>query len=342
MANVRYLKVDEYALWDRFVDQSEQGSIFSKSWWLTATTNNNFEICVCEGDGEIFAGMPLPFFNTGNIRMPKLTQSVGILFKDKIDTKLQKKLTNQKEHTNLIIEHIKDGIKNLDLSFHYNYNYWSPLFWLGFKQTTKYTYLIDYEDFQADTHFVSFSKGHKWVLNKAARNADLVIEELSDLEMFYREAEKTYQRKGLKISYSFAQLKAIDDVLSQNEARKIFKISDKDGNIHAVNYYLYDQNEVYYWLGASDEQHRGSGAHTYLIWHSIKYFSDKSKRFNFGGSMMEEVDKNFRNFGSRPAPYYQIYKYGMKQMLLNGIKNNLPKNAKTTIKKILFSVIPGR
>jgi hypothetical protein len=335
MTTVRFLETEEYPAWDRFVDQTDQGSIFSKSWWLALTTKDQFKICVVEGDGEIFAGLPLPYFSTGNVRMGRLSQSGGLLFKEKKDAKLQKKLTNQKEHTNLIFEFIRDRMKSFDINFHYNYGFWSPLFWLGFKQTTKYTYVIDYDQFDAADQFVNLSKGHKWVVNKAARNEDLSITEISDLDLFYREAKKTYARKDITIGYSFEELARLDAALKEHDARKIFAVVDRENNVHAVNYYIYDGNEVYYWLGASDEQHRNSGAHTFLIWHAIKYFSDKTKRFNFGGSMMEDVDKNFRNFGATPAPYYRIYKLGALGTALDVLKESMPREIKGRIKRNL-------
>lgn len=338
MTTVRFLTPEEYPAWDNFVDQTDQGSLFSKSWWLAVTTKNSFRICVAEGDGEIFAGLPLPYYDTRHIRMPRLSQSGGILFREKKDTKLQKKLTNQKEYTNLIFEFIRDQIKTFDISFNHNYAYWSPLFWLGFKQTTKYTYLIDYKDFDATGHFVSLSKGHKWVVNKAARNESLSIKEISDLDVFYHEAKKTYARKNLNIGYSLEELAQLDLVLKEQNARKIFIVTDDENNIHAVNYFIYDKNEVYYWLGASDEQHRSSGGHTYLIWHAIKYFSDKTERFNFGGSMMEDVDKNFRNFGATPAPYYRIYKYGLLGSMRNLLRESMPNEIKARIKKSIGSL----
>lgn len=318
------------------MDQTDQGSVFSKSWWLAVTTNNNFKICVVEGDGEIFAGLTLPYFEGGHVRMARLSQSGGMLFREKRDAKLQKRLTNQKEHTNLIFEFIRGQTKTFDINFHYNYDFWSPLFWLGFKQTTKYTYVIDYADFDAAEHFVSLSKGHKWVVNKAARNDELKISEISDLGLFYQEAKKTYARKNLTIGYSLEELGRIDAALADRGARKMFAVTDNENNIHAVNYYIYDSSEVYYWLGASDEQHRNSGAHTFLIWHAIKHFSDKTKRFNFGGSMMEDVDKNFRNFGAAPMSYYRIYKLGLLKAAIGLIRENVSAELKSKIKKNLM------
>ncbi|SGY94534.1 Putative uncharacterized protein [Moritella viscosa] len=304
----RFLKESEYEWWDKFVDSSQQGFIFSKSWWLESVTSGDFKICIFEGDNEILAGMPLPFFNEKRIRMPPLTQSLGVLFLHPSNTRIQKQLTNQKEHTRKIYEFIRGNISDINLNFHYNYTYWSPLYWEGFKQTTRYTFCIDYKNFDENEYFKSFSKGHKWTLNKVAKKSDLIVEELTDLSFFYSQAKKTYERQNIEIGYSFEFLKVLDDHLSRNNARKMFKISDADGNVHAVNYIIYDNNEAYYFLGASDVDFRKSGAHTYLIWYVIKYFSEQVNLFNFGGSMLESVEKNFRNFSANQKPYYVIKK----------------------------------
>ena len=89
----------------------------------------------------------------------------------------------------------------------------------------------------------------------------------------------------------------------------ILKIVDSQNQIHAITFYLHNQKEVYYWLGASDEKLRDSGGHTYLTWYAIRYFSDKVHIFNFGGSMIEHVERNFRNFSSKPCQYFKL-QYG--------------------------------
>jgi len=89
----------------------------------------------------------------------------------------------------------------------------------------------------------------------------------------------------------------------------ILKIVDSQNQIHAITFYLHNQKEVYYWLGASDEKLRDSGGHTYLTWYAIRYFSSKVHFFNFGGSMIEHVERNFRNFSSKPRQYFKL-QYG--------------------------------
>lgn len=307
---VKFLKESEYIKWDEFVDASPQGFIFSKSYWLKIITKNDFKICVLENENEIFAGLPLPNFSQNKITNILFTQSLGILYRDMIGIKRQKILTNEKEYTKKIIEFLREKtkIKEINLNFSPKYEYWLPLYWEGFKQTTRYTYYIDYTKVNLEEEFTKFSKGHKWTLNKVEKNKDILIEETEDLDMVYSILEKTYERQGKKIGYSKEMLKNIYNVLREKNEIKIFKIfNKKDEKVHATTIFIYDKKEVYYCLGGSDIEYRKEGTHTYLIWYAINYFSKITKKFNFGGSMLEEVEKNFRNFNGELTPYFNIY-----------------------------------
>lgn len=307
---VKYLTEEEYQKWDEFVDSSPQGFIFDYSWWTAILTENDFKICALFDDDDIIvAGIILPFFSKGHIHMPILTQSQGILFEDmskRNNMRLQKQMTTQKEYTNAIWSFIEIDIKSLNLQFNYNYDYWSPLFWKGCQQTTRYTYIIDYSGYVPSEEFKRFSKGHKWILNKVEKKSDLKVVETENVDEYLRESTKTYERQGSKRLYSDKIVKELYKELKQRGMAKIFKCVDPEGRIHGITFFIYNKKEVYYWLGASDAELRESGGHTYLVWYGIQYFADKVKTFNFGGSMIEAVERNFKNFSSLPKPYYVI------------------------------------
>ena len=140
---VRYLLEDDYETWNHFVEQSPQGFIWDYSWWLEIVTDGDYKICALfDDDNLIVAGISLPFFSTGTIRQPLLTQSLGMLYEDMSkhnNMRLQKQLTNQKEYSNQIIDFVLNDFKRFSICFNYNYDYWLPLYWKGFKQTTRYT-----------------------------------------------------------------------------------------------------------------------------------------------------------------------------------------------------------
>lgn len=307
---VKYLDKAEYPSWDKFVETSPQGFIFDYSWWADILTNGDFKICaLLDEDNLIVAGIVLPFFDKKYIHNPILTQSMGILYEDmskRNNMRQQKQLTKQKEYTNALWDFFSKDINRISVRFNYHFDYWSPLYWKGCEQTTKYTYVIDYGDYVPEEEFKRFSKGHKWILNRVEKKSDLKIVETEDVDEYLRESLKTYDRQGTKRAYSDDIVRALYFELKQRDMVKIFKCVDPQGQIHGIAIFIYDQREVYYWLGASDSKLRDSGGHTYLVWHAIQYFADKTKSFNFGGSMIEAVEKNFRNFSSLPKSYYLI------------------------------------
>lgn len=305
---VKYLNQCEYGMWDNFVATSPQGYVWDYSWWVSIL-NNNFKICaLIDDDNLIVAGIVLTFAESRAVVGPKLTQSTGLLFQDmsKINNmRYQKQLTNQKEYTKQIFDFIEKDFDVFQIKFHYNYEYWLPLYWRGYKQTTCYTYIIDFKDYILEEEFKRFSKGHKWTLNKVEKKSDLEVYEVDDIEEYLQESNKTYLRQGVKRPYTDELIKQLYCELRLRNMVKIFKIEDSHKNIHAIACYLISHNEVYYWLGASDENLRDSGGHTYLTWYAIKYFSKQVRFFNFGGSMIEHVERNFRNFGSP----FRLYSY---------------------------------
>jgi hypothetical protein len=277
-----------------------------------------------DDDNIIVAGIPLPFFSTKRICQPILTQSLGMLFEDmdkRNNMRLQKKLTNQKEYSNYLVDCFLKDIHKFVICFNYNYDYWLPLYWKNFTQTTRYTYVIDYNNYILEDEFKRFSKGHKWTLNKVEKKSDLHVVESTDVEEYLRESDKTYLRQGTKKPYSNELVRSLHKILREHQMCTIFKIVDSNDRIHAIEYYIHNNQEVYYWLGASDDTLRDSGGHTYLTWYAIKYFSKKVRFFNFGGSMIEYVERNFRNFSATPRQYFLI-SY-VDKPLINQIKQTI-------------------
>lgn len=330
--SVRYLLGEDYETWNRFVDESPQGFIWDYSWWLDAITNSDFKICALfDDDNLIVAGLSLPFFSTHSICQPPLTQSLGVLYEDmskRNNMRLQKRLTNQKEYSNQIIDFVLKDIKRFSINFNYNYDYWLPLYWKGFKQSTRYTYMIDYSNYILDEEFKRFSKGHKWVLNKVEKKSDLKVVKVDNVEEYLVESDKTYQRQRVKKPYSNEMVRRLHREVTSRNMGTILKIIDSENQTHAIAFYLHNNKEVYYWLGASDEKLRDSGGHTYLTWYAIRYFADKVRFFNFGGSMIEYVERNFRNFSATPRQYFHI-QYGYDTLL---------EDCKTVVKKILHKI----
>lgn len=98
---------------------------------------------------------------------------------------------------------------------------------------------------------------------------------MDDVEEYLRESDKTYQRQGVDKPYSNDIVRRLYKEIMNRQMGTLLKIIDDKNQTHAIAFYLHNDREVYYWLGASDEKLRDSGGHTYLTWYAIRYFADK-------------------------------------------------------------------
>lgn len=103
---IKYLDKDEYDIWDKFVEESPYGSIFSKSYWLEKVSNE-FRILVAEENNKIVGGIALPSMYGKLYKDPKLTPQLGVvLFKPNNKQKYCSVLSKQIEITEALIKNL--------------------------------------------------------------------------------------------------------------------------------------------------------------------------------------------------------------------------------------------
>ncbi|MGQ4876333.1 MAG: methicillin resistance protein [Promethearchaeia archaeon] len=300
--------------------------IFSKDWWLDAVCGEgNWNVVLVENGGEIIAS--LPYFKKKKylfniITMPLLTQNFKLWIRYPKGQKYAGKLAYEKK----VIFEIINKLPKCDmfnLNFHYSLTNWLPFYWEGFKQTTKYTYVI--EDLKnIENVFLNFSKSKRKDIKKAEKNIS-IVDNLS-LKKFYEINKLTFERQNLNIPYSFGLINKIDIACDKNNCRKIFFAVDKTHKIHAVMYCIYDDISVYCIMGGQDPSLRYSGAKSLINFEAMKFASKKNLKFDFEGSMIRGVEEFYRSFGSIQKPYFNIIK-------INSKVAQLAKYVKDTLKK---------
>ncbi|MGI6455403.1 MAG: hypothetical protein ACOX5R_07225 [bacterium] len=83
-------------------------------------------------------------------------------------------------------------------NFSYSITNWLPFYWKGFKQSTRYTYVIeDVKDL--DKVFGNISSKYRNKIRKAERCVN-IYEDL-DAETFFKLNELVFERQGMQISY---------------------------------------------------------------------------------------------------------------------------------------------
>lgn len=322
--NAILLNTEDYPKWDEFVDESPQGSIFCYSWWLKESTNDDFRISAVINNDRIIAGMALPYYQSRNIRHPQITQTLGMLYRNLDDMRYSKKLEREKEYVNQIMDLVDNNIKTFNMYFNHNFTNWLPFYWRGYKQTTRYTYVLDYKDRSVDDLWMNLSKTHRQAIKKT-ENLGLNCELSDDIGDFYQVNKKTFENQGLKIPYTFDFLRRMDDALKKRNRRTIFRVVDSNGVTNATSYFINDDKSAYYLMSGADPEKKDNGSQILSLWKGIVHYIDKVDLFDFEGSMMEKIENNNRKFGGIQKPYFAIYKEESMDLMKKGLSGILGK-----------------
>lgn len=290
--------------------------IFSRDWWLDAVCGEDqWDVILIERGNQIIASMPYfrkkkLIFNL--LTQPPLTQHMGIWIRYPDGQKYEKKLSFEKEVLTEIIDRLP-SFDHFQQNFHYSLTNWLPFYWKRFKQTTRYTYVIeDISNFE--TVASGFSHSKRKDINKARKIVN-VYEDL-DASDFYSNHKMTLEKQNQKISYSFDLFEKIYNGSYKNHAGKVLYTIDNIGNIHSAIFVVWDEISAYYLISTIDPDFRNSGSASLLISEMIKYLSNKTKKFDFEGSMIEGVEASFKSFGSIQTPYFLVSKTNSKLLML--------------------------
>lgn len=304
---IRCLNESEHAEWDSLVDESPQGCIFCRSWWLEAVCPNGFELLTVQRGGRIIGGMPLPIsrrFGQRIVSMPPLTQVLGGLLVPSQRTAYEGRLSEEMEVLERLVEAIP-SFSRFSMNFHYSFTNWLPFYWAGYRQTTRYTYVIENLT-DLDKVFSDFDHSKRKNIKKAEKEVS-VHHDLPP-EDFYANHRLTLAKQGESISYSFNLFSRIHHAALENEAGKTWYAIDPEGNIHAAIFVVFDHKSAYYLISTIDPDYRNSGAATLLLREAMVYVSRYTQRFDFEGSMIRGVERSFRRFGAVQTPYFTITK----------------------------------
>lgn len=291
--------------WDDFVDQSPQGSIFCRGWWLQAVCPGSFRLLALRRGDRIVAGMPL--YLKGNparpdIRMPPLTQTLGVLMAPATSQSYEKNLSREMSYMKTLVRHIPEH-RFFSMHFHPSFVNWLPFHWEGFRQTTRYTYVID-DLGDVDKVREQFSHSKRKNIRKAEKLVQ--IREGVGADEFHDHHVHTLGQDGVRIAYEPDLYRRLFEATGERDAGRTWSAVDADGNVHAMIFVVFDNASAYFLISSIDRDFRNSGATALLVMNAIKQVSGHTERFDFEGSMIPGVEKSFRRFGARQTTYFNI------------------------------------
>src|SRR5437763_5089146 len=211
--------------YDEFVAASPQGSVFCTSWWLDAVASGRWRPHELRDGDRIVAAWPTVVERTllGIVhRGPRLAPYLGVLFPPGEGARRRSRELK-------LVEDLLAAIvpyAHLEARCNPGFDYWTPLRWHGFRQTTNYTWrLLDLSDL--DAVFAGFRENIRGHLRAAEKSGTTVVDgTLDDLLEVHRR----------RFAHDPRGIERIDAAAAARGARTILIARDVDGRARAGGY----------------------------------------------------------------------------------------------------------
>ncbi len=305
-----------------FCEQRDDIPLFLQPWWLDAVTqpdDKEWQVLIARNkNGNIEAVMPFLYGSKWGMRYaltPQLTQYTGLWIAPKAGESTTQRLSREKNLQNDIIrqlETLKLGL--FEVKFPLSYNYWSPFYWAGYQQQTRYTYRID-DLSDLGAVYARIDKVKRQHIEAAARNLEVRFD-MKATDFYRLQCSQLSERGSRNVLSEHLATHLIDTARTRNQGF-IVSIGEPSGVVHAAYFIPYDAHCAYNLIVAINPLYRASGASSLALWMAIKKASEVTKSFDFEGSMIEGVEHNNRQFGGVPVPYYTISKATKWLALMN-------------------------
>jgi Acetyltransferase (GNAT) domain len=290
---------DQY---DAFIAASPQGTLFCRSWWLDATAGPDGwrHAAICDADGRLVATWPAALRRTrfGDVLTgAPLTPYLGPVLSAGDGRQRRSREVDQ-------LERLAEALRpyaHVEARCSPRLDYWTPLAWHGFSQTTHYTWrLEDVSDDEAT--FARLRDSTRRQVSKAQR-LGLVVEPgtVDDLVALQRKTFERQEEAG--DGPAEALVRRIAAAVADHDAGEILVARDDGGQVHSASLFVYDERTTWYLLGGSDTELRASGSASLLMWEGIRAAGVRGTAFDFEGSMLRHVERFVRNFGGEPTAY---------------------------------------
>lgn len=280
--------------------------VFCEPWWLDTVCGKDKWDVIVINDKESRIEASLPYFlpNPQKITMPAFTQTMGPWIRKgrgNYSTELSRKQRLMKE----IIKKLPQ-VSQFAQNFHYSITDWLPFYWEGFKQTTRYSYVIS-DISNTNAIYNKFSGKTRGAIRKAEMKNNLsVATDLPD-NLFFDHYHKTYERQNIKAPNRNVLSEIIKSGRDTGKVKTFFA-KDPHNNIHSIGLFVWNRFSGYYLFGSADSNLRNSGAQSLLLWKMIQFAAKTTTRFDFEGSMIQGIENSFRKFGGQQLSYFRITK----------------------------------
>ena len=284
--------------------------LFMRAWWLDAASKENWNVIFSKNGDEITGFFVFSFqekFGKKIVTNHPLTQYAGpfILYPEGLN-KSEKYSFENKVYTSLIEQLNAKNFDFIEINCHRSFENWQQFFWSGYKQTTKYTYILEnISDREALLKDMSYSQRGKRIKKDAGKYRFSLELSAEDFYDFYKANLETQDKT---IFYSKEYFLGLYYAAQEREQGQIICMYNSENELLAALWTVWDNECAYNMIMTSDKKKKCSEGTTLLIWETLDFLKDKTQNYDFEGSMIKGVALRNQSYGAVAVPYHSISK----------------------------------
>lgn len=284
--------------------------LFMQTWWLDAASGENWDVIFSKNGDDIVGFFIFSYqekYGKKIITNHPLTQYAGpYLFYPEGLNKSELHSFENKVYTSLIEQLNAKNFDFIEINCHHGFKNHQPFFWSGYKQTTKYTYVLEnISDRVALLKDMSYSQRGK----RIKKGSDDYIFSLDlPAEVFYDFYKQNLESQDKTIFYSKKYFLRLYNAAKERNQGQIISIYNKENELLAALWTVWDSEFAYNMIMTSDKKKKCSEGTTLLIWETLDFLIDKTKNYDFEGSMIKGVALRNQSYGATAVPYHSISK----------------------------------
>ena len=308
---IREIMESEFSAWDRFVEESKQGTLFSTSLWMEVLNkypDGKAKILGIFSPNDIISGILLYERRKAFIDVmayPPLTPFTTILFKESDTSKFSKIESSQKKIIMLVDGYLNKKYNYFALQLEPSIKDTRPFLWLGLKSSVNYTYEIDLSNIK--DIWEKIDKDAKYEINKA-KKSNVDVSQSTSIDKFLILYEKTFMKQNLKAPINKDFIKKMFEILSKKNKCRLYLAKTSEDAIISGALVVWDHKQPYYLLAASDPG-INIGGNYLLLWHVIEDMSKKFNKMDLVGANIPNIIKFKREFATNLVSYHTVEKY---------------------------------
>ena len=290
---IRLLREQEWDIWDRFVFQQRDGTIFHTSIWLRHQQDRNFEIYGVFYNGELVAGMPLCIKKKAGFRiaaLPIMTPYNGPVFGDAL---------YRQNDIPVLWDVFRDALNGFDAwrlrCFHRN-SVLSELWRRKEKSELKRTnVLLCTSEKELLNGYASSLKRN---IKKAKKNGISVVE-TQDFSTIYRLSAQSFKYSGRKHPLNEQTFLSLAAELHKFGLAKSMLAKDEENRPLAACWMPVDRQFAYNVIHGIDRNYRDLQAGPLVLHETIKACFISGLNVDFEGSMQDRINAFYQKFGAQ-------------------------------------------